>query len=187
MKVRVQSYPPLGQVTSIQSNNISFKAVLDAPSQWPSGAWEVVLWYSIDENAWAELALNELDGHRKPIHLQEQAPNVTKYYFGAKLAFHDSVQFTLKFRHTNSPDWIWVQQEYGLGDGVVVAGTPRTYSTNLGDYIPDLNPAWAVSSLLSQAPQTSLWSLKLQIPGSEHDAASLKDATIGTPWGGFHR
>lgn len=147
----------------------------------------MVLWHSVDESKWADLALNELDAHCEPVHLQQQASNVTKCYFGAKLAFHDSIKFTLKFRHSNSPEWIWVQHEYGLADGVVIASTPQTYSKELVDYIPDLNPSWAVSLLLSQAPQTSLWSLKVQAPGSEHDAAGLKDVTIGTPWGGFHR
>lgn len=177
----------MGQVTSIQSNSISFKAVLDVPAQRSRGAWEVVLWHSVDDKAWEELALDELDVHDEPVYLQEQAPNVTKCYFGAKLAFHDSIQFTLKFRHTNSPEWIWTKQEYGFGDGVVIAGTPLACSKDLVDYIPDLNRSWTVSPLLSQAPQTSLWSLKTQAPGSAHDAAGLKDATIGTPWGGFHR
>lgn len=189
MRVRLQSFPPLGQVTSTCSPDVHFKVVIDAPRSWKNESWEICIWYSVDEQPWQGLPLSELQAHHQPVSLQLPSTSVSQRYFGTKIPFDRNIKFTFKFRHTSHPDWIWVREEYGFDDGHVLSQSPSAsaQSSKLTDIIPDLNSAWTVSPLLSQAPQTSLWSLKATVSGAKDDEPSSKELHIGTPWGGFLR
>lgn len=187
MKVQLQSYPPLGQVTPVESGNIAFTAVLEIPQARAKESWEVALWQSVDEGEWTEASLSSTEAGQQPVDLQTQSESMSKAYFTATLSFHKSLRFTLKFRHEKSEPWRWIRDEQGLGDGFIVATSAAVKSEELSGFIPDLAKEWTVSSCMSQSPRTRLWSLETTVPPAQGETSTFKDLEIGTPWGSFLR
>ncbi|OAA62064.1 raffinose synthase protein [Niveomyces insectorum RCEF 264] len=118
--------------------------------------------------------------------------------------------------------WRWVRDEQDIDDGTVVvnAGANRTSwplwmggagaagaslhpttttgsggSESLVDLVGQLNPAWSVTSPLSQCPGTQLWALEVTVPGVGSSSSSSSNSTaddpsacttvaLGRPWDG---
>ncbi|KND91250.1 putative galactinol--sucrose galactosyltransferase 6 [Tolypocladium ophioglossoides CBS 100239] len=182
MKVQLQSYPPLGQATPVESGDTTLTAVLEIPQDREQESWEVALWASLDGAEWIESILSRIDVGLEPQTLQAVPNSVSKLYFACSLCFATSVQFTLKFRHEKDEPWRWIRDEQGLNDGVIVATSPPLTSDMLQDLIPDLDGEWKVSSRMSQSSQTQLWTLEVTIPPADGDTSTFKDIEIGTPW-----
>ncbi|KAJ4314442.1 hypothetical protein N0V84_008905 [Fusarium piperis] len=188
MKAVLQSYPPLGQVTPVQGQDITLTAVLEIPKSRATEAWEISLWHSLDGSDWNDAHLSLVEDALAPQTLQSIPESVSRFHFTSSLSFDASVRFTLKFRHSPDVDWRWIRDEQGLDDGLIVNTTARVSSNDLSDLIPDLNSGdWAIKSCLSQSPRTSLWSLETVIPPAKGDDSSYRDIGIGTPWGSFAR
>lgn len=187
MKVILQSYPPLGQVTTVENGDIALTAVLEVPCFRADEPWEVAVWHSSDDSEWTSVDLFPLEDVRAPKSLQLVSESISRFYFVTALSFERSCRFTLKFRHGQNEEWRWIRDEQGLGDGTVIA-TPKTIlSSDLADLIPDLNPAWKVSPCLSQSPGTKVWALESSIPSANGDDSAQKDVRVGVPWGSFLR
>lgn len=183
----LQCYPPLGQVTPVESNEIALTAVLEVPSSAGQTPWEVSIWHSVDEAEWSEAGLYPVDVEQQPLDLQVQSDTTSRIYFAIPLSFQKSVRFTLKFRQEGSDTWRWARDEQGLSDGLVVTTAAAVESEKLTDLISDLDKQWHVSARMSQAPRSRLWSLENTIAAADGDLSSFKDISIGTPWGSFLR
>ncbi|KAF4963939.1 hypothetical protein FSARC_8074 [Fusarium sarcochroum] len=188
MKVVLQSFPPLGQVTPVRGKDVTLTAVLEIPKFRAHESWEVSVWHSVDGSGWKDLTLDPVEEASGPQTLQSSADSVSRFYFTSSFSFDGSVQFTLKFRHSPDADWRWIRDEQGLNDGLVANTAIAVSSSSLSDLIPNLNSKdWAIKSCLSQSPGTSLWSLETIIPPTNGDDSTYRDITIGTPWGSFAR
>lgn len=187
MKAILQSYPPLSQVTPVEnSSSVSFTALLEIPNSRAEERWEVALWHSIDGGDWTEAEVPKIKS-QAPQALHAESEAVFRLYYATNVSFKNYLRFTIKFRHNNDVPWRWIRDEQGLEDGHIVLLPASTESDNLSDLIPGLNTAWKVSSRMSQAPKTQLWSLEAEVPPAENDLSSFTDIQIGTPWGSFLR
>lgn len=186
MKPLVQTYPPLGQVTPLQSGRVNLRAILEVSDPQQGAPWEIALWHSIDGAQWAESSLQPDDAADVPQCLQPQNPAVTKNHYILPLDFKKSLRFTLKYRQGREADWLWAYNEEGIPDGTLVVQEAQPISEDLNDLI-DLGPEWEVASCLSQAPKTLLWSLQASIstPELNSDSAcsssTIHDIPIGKP------
>ncbi|KAF4449434.1 hypothetical protein F53441_7296 [Fusarium austroafricanum] len=188
MKVVLQSFPPLGKVTSVHEKDVTLTAVLEIPKFRANELWEVSVWHSVDGFEWKGLEVAPIKEAGCPQTLQVLDDSMSRFYFTSSFSFAASVQFTLKFRHSPDVDWRWIRDEQGLGDGLIANAAAGVSFSNLSDMIPDLNSKdWAIKSHLSQSPGTSLWSLQTAIPPAKGDDSAYRDITIGTPWGSFVR
>ncbi|KAM0329229.1 hypothetical protein ACHAQA_004529 [Verticillium albo-atrum] len=185
MKAIIQSFPPLGQVTQVQRGRVSFTVILEIPQSRRDESWQVALWQSSDGNDWIETSTYSTPSDAAPKSIGLPSEGIAQLFFSATVEIQGSLQFTLKFRHGKNEPWRWTRDELGLGDGHILVNTlsARTLSDNLGDHIKDLDPAWDVQILSSQAPRTRLWSLQAAVPASKDDQSSTLDLPIGIPWG----
>lgn len=193
--VSVSTYPPLGQVTQLKSQNVSFVAVLEAPVGRGDEPWEVALVHAASsdkDQEWTEQVLT-----RTPSGNDGQVPSTLqpvgdtpRLYFAGRLSVQSSLAFTVKFRHGPDQPWRWTRDEQGMGDGVVVINDDldqKDTKSNLPDLIHDLNPNLKWKPLMSQCPGTRLWSMEAAVDASRDDQSAVVDIPIGTPWGGFLR
>lgn len=183
----VQSYPPLGQVTVVQTRNTSLTIVLEVTAHREKEPWEASLWTSVDEGEWREVKLGRTEGHLEPQMLQKQPAASTFLYFSGHLSLRKSAKFTVKFRSSADKAWRWIRNEEGLDDGTILLQSPGLLSDSSQPRIPDLNSEWEVISEISQSPGTRLWSLQCPIQGSTGKDSSVRDIEVGTPWGLFLR
>ena len=186
MQIRVQTLPRLGDVTTVKAKKQSISAVLEVPHHSAHADWQVCLWHSTDGTEWKGLDLATVTGEEEAVDL-ELTPSLSRLHFRAELPFNISIQFTIKFRHALDQPWIWVNQEYGIEDGHVVSENTEVASQKLEDLIPNLSSEWSISTLRSQAPETSLWSLVTKIAPCSADKSSFRDVEIGTPLTHFRK
>lgn len=188
MKVYVSSYPPLGQVTPIDKSADVFTALLEVDGSRAASPWQVSLWYS-DGGEWREQVLELVKdeaSRAQSLQSPETAANTgaKKLYYSTRLAIHRETTFTIKFRSGSEDTWKWVHDHQGLEDGVIVPKSSKAQtSSNLGDYIQGLNPNFKVEPLRSQSPGTTLWSVESSIEAAVGGKSTVKDVTLGLPWG----
>ncbi|KAL6837617.1 glycoside hydrolase family 36 protein [Trichoderma camerunense] len=188
MKALIQSYPPLSQVTPVESSDdVSFTALLEIPNFRAEESWEISLWHSIDGEDWTDGEIPRIKSTEAPQALHIESDAVSRIYFATKLSFKKSLQFTIKFRPNANDPWRWIRDEQGVEDGHIVLLPAPTESDDLNNLIYGLDPAWKVTSRMSQAPKTQLWSLETAVPPGENDLSSYTDVELGTPWGSFLR
>ncbi|KAM0262871.1 hypothetical protein ACHAQJ_001462 [Trichoderma viride] len=186
MKALLQSYPPLSQITPVgSSDGVSFTALLEVPKFRAEESWEVALWHSVDGEDWTEAAVPRIKSGEAPQALHAESEVVSRIYYATKLSFKKALRFTIKFRHSSDEPWRWIRDEQGLEDGHIVLLPAPSESDDLINLMPGLNTAWKVTSRMSQAPKTQLWSLETVVPPGENDLSSFTDIQIGTPWGSF--
>ncbi|KAH7197190.1 glycoside hydrolase superfamily [Fusarium flagelliforme] len=184
MKVVLQSFPPLGQVTSVVGKSVTLTTVLEIPKSRANESWEVSAWHSVDNSDWKDVQLFSIQDTPAPQTLQTLDDSMSCFYFSTSISFEASIRFTLKFRHSPDAEWRWIRDEQGLNDGLAVNTPVGCLSDNLSDLIPDINTKdWTIRSHLSQSPRTSLWSLEADIPPVNSDDSIYRDITIGSPWG----
>lgn len=188
MKLRLQSYPPLGQVTAANADEgLRLQAVLEVPQHWENAPWQIILWYSVDKKPWIGTELSNTVARHAPCFLQRGSSTLCRVNFETHVNFESSLQFTFKLRHSEDEEWIWAHDQFGLNDGYVTNVMGGVAAPELKELIPNLNKEWVASELQSQAPQTRLWSLKVSVPAAENDISSFRDINVGTPWGSFLR
>lgn len=187
MRPLLQTLPLLGQVTCSDKGHAGIQAILKVPRSRAHEKWETVLWYSADKSKWLESAFHQLDTNLKPQNVQADSESAVDLYFSTSVEFDSSVYFTVKFRSGPNAEWIWVRDEYGFDDGVVLRASSGSPSEDISDLIKGLDPEWTTTEILSQAPQTRLWSLEARVPCPEGDESSFHSVPIGIPWGSFLR
>lgn len=183
-------YPPLGQVTQLACQDVTFQAILEVPQNEASQQWQLALWYSPRDNSeWmeAELVPVNSDTHLTQIH--GPVDKTTRLFFSAQLSIPVSAAFTVKFR-IKGENWRWVRNEQGVDDGVIIIDqkpTDESDPEDLPDLIHGLNPDLKWESRLSQSPATRLWSIEVEVPKAGDGDAVYIETEIGVPWGQFLR
>lgn len=187
MQLRFQTHPPLGQVTRVETEEVHFQAILEVPQVWTAEAWDVVLWYAEDGGDWKEAAFSPSSATHKPFHVGYESNGCTVISFDLQLPIKSSIQFTARLRHNGQGEWLWANGALNQENGHVVKDQPFQATGALADFIPDLNSRWTAKSLLSQTPETQLWSLEVATKAAHGDKPSTEQLPIGTPWGSFLR
>jgi hypothetical protein len=192
MRVSVSTYPPLGQVTQLKTNIVSFVAVLETYEGLADEAWEVSLWHSgsdVGRDCWVEAALTP-SRDEIPSTLSALPDGRTRLYFTTRISVPKSLAFTARFRSASDQDWIWARDSQGTGDGTVIinhGSALEGISEELKDLIKDLNPELRVKKIPSQAPRTKLWLVEASVNAAEGDISRFVSTSLGTPWGTFLR
>lgn len=109
-----------------------------------------------------------------------------RLYFTTPLAIHLPTNFNIKFRAGPNYSWKWVKDHQGTIDGVVMLSTVTSQdaiSSELADYVADLNPILKSKNYRSQSPGTTLWSVEAPIEGADGEKSAIKDIKFGLPWG----
>jgi hypothetical protein len=188
MKAYISTFPSLGQVTQIDKNTSVFTALLEVDEGRAKDLWKVSLWHS-DGGEWREVPMEPvIKSQCQPISLQGSKSNskLHKLYFTTPLAIHLPTNFTIKFRNSSEHSWQWVKDHQGTQDGIVMLKTVTTQSaisTNLEDYVQDLNPTLQFKNYRSQSPGTILWSVEASIEAANGAKSTTKDIKFGVPWG----
>ncbi|SPO02254.1 related to seed imbibition protein Sip1 [Cephalotrichum gorgonifer] len=190
MAVVAATYPPLGQVSLVPTQDTTFTVLLEVPSSRAHEPWQVALWHSVDSSEWSETVGSPLSKEKVPLSLQEEKPSTTtRLYFSVKLAVIGVCSFTLKFRSNQDESWRWVRDETGMNDGTIivpVSSVTNPYS-DLADIVKDLNVEWTVVPRQSQAPKTQLWSLDVIVASARGEVSTEDVIPLGLPWGTFLR
>lgn len=177
MKVNVVTYPPLGQVTVLNSKQAVFQVVLDVDSSKASDAWEVALWYS-QGGEWEEQLLKS---GGQSFTVQSYQKNCL--HFSGILDVKAITNFTVKFRCAS--EWKWAKDNQGAQDGCIISrGSATLAETKVDDLIGDLNPAIEWEKVTSETPNTSVWSLTASIAGAKGDESAFSKMKLGRPWKG---
>ena len=188
MKVSLSTFPGLGQITQIDQNTTVFTALLEVDVGRAADPWQVSLWHC-QNTEWHETPMvQSSDAKSHPISLQspELTPNLQKLYFTTPLEIRVPTNFTIKFRNGSNQLWKWVKDHQGTPDGTALLNsvTPQeSISSDLRDYIEDLNPVFQSRNHRSQSPGTTLWSLECPIDGADGEKSDIKDIKFGIPWG----
>ena len=186
----ISSFPPLGQVTQLQSDTISFLVSIEVNEVNSKDAWEASVWHSTADAEWRETPLVRTLSASSPSPLQHTSPSRSILYFHAELHASPILNFTLKFRNGPDHPWRWVRDENGMEDGLVLV-TPEKFqgllNANLSDVIVDLNPDLRVKSVMSQVPNTELWTIEAGIGPAQNEKSAFSQIELGTPWGKYLR
>jgi hypothetical protein len=179
MPTAIASHPPLDQVTIVRGQDVKFVVLLDGESDV---SWQVAVWLSYG-GEWEELALNRVSDLKDSVF-------TSAVIFQGEIKVSEKCFFTIKFRSGDDGPWQWVRNQWGTGDGVIIYNSgkaPEDSPGALPSLIQGLNPAWHVSTVDSQTPKTSVWTMTSPIEGAVDDKPTYKDVSIGLPFGGFQR
>lgn len=190
MGASVSVYPPLGQVTQVQKENIQVTALLEVPTDQAQQSWEVALWHSTggSQDEWVETPL--LPTEKTPSTLQNIDSSVSRSWFSGQLSVQSLINFTVKFRSGSDQEWRWSRDEQGFSDGTIVVNTTTTTSALPDDFseiLQGYDSGISVRSTQSQCPGTRLWTIETHVEPAKGDDSTFTDVTLGVPWGGFLR
>jgi hypothetical protein len=188
----VSTYPPLGQITQLKTGHVTFVAVLEVGEARANDPWEVALWQSSSVDGsreWTEHSVSPTASDRVPSTLQASSGR-HRLYYSEKLSVKPSLKFTVKFRSGPDQPWRWIQDEAGMGDGVVIVNEnldQKDARCSLPDLIHRLNRDFEWKQLTSQSPGTHLWSIVVPVSAAKGEDSKILDTPLGIPWGGCLR
>ncbi|KAI0409393.1 raffinose synthase Sip1 [Xylaria palmicola] len=185
----LHSFPPLGRVSQVKNPSVSFSVLLEVVNHDAEKPWEICLWHSSGDQPWAETMLSPSATTDSPAVLQADTLSPRRLFYSAVLSVASSLRFTLKYRSSPADPWIWVRDELGVDDGLIVPSMEdrRPLTDDLSNIIQGLNPELKVRPVNSQTPHTQLWTIEAAVGPASEDASSYADLELGTPWGGFVR
>jgi hypothetical protein len=188
MEAVIISYPPLGQVTLVNGTTTAFTVLLETDKSRILDGWEVSLWYS-NGIEWREIPLKPVGGTVADIPMATQTSNEVRYhhlYFTATVDVVSPMSFTVKFRTAPNQPWRWVKDHQGTIDGTVLLRPmiQESRTEDLHDLIKDLNPIVEAKKVLSQSPNTSVWSVTAPVPAADGEKSAMIDVNFGLPWAG---
>jgi len=176
------------QVTQIDKSTSVFTALLEVDEGRVKDPWEISLWHS-EGKEWREVPMDPAANakfHPTALQSTKVPSNLHKLYFTTPLAINLPTSFTIKFRNGPNKPWKWVKDHQGMPDGTIIlkAITPQTeISSNLGDYVQELNPLLKSKNYRSQTPGTTLWSVEAPIEAAQGEKSAVVDIKFGLPWG----
>jgi hypothetical protein len=188
MEAIITSYPPLGQVTLVDGTTIAFTVLLQTDKSGVSNRWEVSLWHS-GVNEWRESPLKSVTSSDANIPMLSQASNdvhAHRLYFTVSVEVISPMSFTMKFRTAPDQPWRWVKDYQGTIDGTVLSKFKfhKTRTEDLNDLIKNLNPIVEAKQVLSQSPDTTVWSATVPVPAADGEKSRMIDVCFGLPWAG---
>ncbi|TGJ87670.1 hypothetical protein E0Z10_g1139 [Xylaria hypoxylon] len=189
MVVGLHSFPPLGQVSQVKGQVVSFSAVLEVVGHDAEKPWQICLWYSYGEQPWEETTLSLASRSESPVFLQLDSSDHTRLFFTTVLPIISPLRFTLKYRSNPTQPWIWARDELAVDDGLIILNTDdqHTLTGDLSNIIRGLNPELNVRSVASQTPRTQLWTIEAAVAPASDGVSAYADVELGIPWGGFVR
>ncbi|KAI0517125.1 raffinose synthase Sip1 [Xylaria bambusicola] len=184
------TFPPLGRVSQVKSQVISFSVILEAADHDAEQPWEMSLWHSSGDQPWEETTLSLALESDSPSFLRLlDGSSHERFCYTAELPLVSTLHFTVKYRSSPTKPWIWARDELGVDNGLVILNQEdqHTLASDLSHIIQDLNPELKVRSVASQTPRTQLWTVEAVVGPSRHDVSAYADVELGTPWGSFER
>lgn len=189
MGASVSVFPPLGQATQVQSENVHIIVLLEVPADQAQRQWDVVLWRSAgDDDAWSETPL--APAQKTPSTLQDVDGSKSRFWFEGQVLVPSLLNFTLKFRSGPDEEWRWARDEQGMGDGtIIVNSTPTTAALpdDFGSILQGYDSGLRVKPTQSQCPGTRLWTIEAHAEAAKGEESTYTDVNLGVPWGGFLR
>jgi hypothetical protein len=187
MKAVITSYPPLGQVTLVEGTTTTFMILLETDKSRATNAWEASLWHSRGEE-WQEQELKSVNKTADlPLVIQTSNETSTHHlYFTTTVEIVSPMSFTIKFRTAPDEPWRWVKDQQGVLDGTLLSRSkiPKSRTEDLSDLIKGLNPIVKATKVLSQSPDTSVWSLTDPVEAADGEKSAMVDIKFGLPWAG---
>jgi len=183
MMTYISTYPALGQVSVVNSETITFTALLEVDESRASDAWEVSVWSS-NGLEWKDTPLRRVN--TSPTYLRSEQQAATHLYFKSVTAIELPRSFTVKFRATPEQSWKWAKDHQGSQDGNVVLKSTTAQSAispSLKDYIEDLSPDFKSENHRSQSPGTTLWEVDAKVDAANGEKSTFRDLIFGVPWG----
>ncbi|KAJ8126290.1 hypothetical protein O1611_g7347 [Lasiodiplodia mahajangana] len=189
MAAKLYTFPPLGRVSQVRSEIISFSVVLELDEHDAEKPWEICLWHSSGEQPWEETVLTATPRTESPTFLQLGSLSPTRIFYSGTLPMLSSLRFTIKYRSSPAQPWTWARDELGVDDGLIImkARDQLLLRDDLSDIICGLNPELKVRSVASQTPRTQLWTIEAAVAPADNDVSTYTDVELGVPWGGFVR
>jgi hypothetical protein len=188
MRAKIASYPPLGQVTLVEGATTAFMIRLETDKSRATDAWEVSLWHS-NGCEWQESQLKLVKDTAADLPTVIQTSNeITSHhlYFAATVDVVSPMNFTIRFRTASDQPWKWVKDQQGTLDGIILSKSMIQISRteDLHDLIKDLNPVIVARKVLSQSPDTSVWSVTAPVEAAVGEKSTIVDVKFGLPWAG---
>jgi hypothetical protein len=189
MMVGLHTFPPLGRVSQIKSQAVSFSLILEVAKNDIEKPWEVCIWHSSGEQPWEETILSSAPTTHCPNFLQPGTLDCHHLFFSATRPLKTSLRFTFKYRSSPAEPWTWARDQLGVNDGLILKNAEGQHllTDDLSNIIQGLNPELKVTSVASQTPRTRLWTIEAPVAAAGEDESAFADVELGTPWGGFLR
>ncbi|KAL3474639.1 hypothetical protein BJX99DRAFT_248132 [Aspergillus californicus] len=180
MSIQITSYPPLGQITRVESDKkVTFTVILESDSKHD---WKAQVWHSSDRSEWSALPLQKCPATAVPLLSGHEESN--RLIFSEELSHPESgsVRFTVRYRDDPSEEWKWANTEQSVGDGEIIF-TPTTIlsPTDFAKYFDNLSPEITVESRKSEAPGAQLWHLSGPIGSATDHQPGTANLPLGTP------
>lgn len=188
MEALVNSYPPLGQVTLVEGTTAAFVVLLETNRTRLSKAWEVSLWHSHGLE-WRESPLKPVGESVVDISMVYKASDEAlshRLYFTATIDVISPMSFTLRFRTAPDQPWRWVKDQQETIDGTILSKSKiyKSRTEDLHDLIKNLNPVVEAKKVLSQSPDTAVWSVTTPVPAADGEKSAMINVNLGLPWAG---
>jgi len=188
MKAIITSYPPLGQITFVEGTTTAFMILLETDQSRATNSWEVSLWHS-NGIEWRESQLTLVKDAAADLPMVIQTSNESTshhLYFTATVDVVSPMSFTFKFRTAPDQPWKWVKDQQGTLDGTILSKSViyKSRTEDLHDLIKDLNPVVEAEKVLSQSPDTSVWSVTAPVDAATGEKSAIVDIKFGLPWAG---
>lgn len=187
MRLKIQSYPALGEIATRFSVQVPVTVRLEVPTALNLERWQVALWVSIDNGDWHQQELEQQSGANQIFEFNEASGSSTAIFYTTVLSVTVRAQFTFKLRPDVDEDWTWAKELCDCDDGLVVIQGQISSVATQEPPLRGLDKQWTVAERASQSPGTRLWALGCKVLPSEGDRASSCCLGLGTPWGGFLR
>jgi hypothetical protein len=186
MKTLITSNPPLSQVTLVKGATVEFTVLLETDEPQGAETWEISLWYSRGDE-WHESPLSP-SANPAVSRITSSSTGLTShcFYFKTKLEAVPILFFTIKFRSNPDQPWSWVNDHQRTTDGTIILEPKiaRLKFEDLNDIIKDLNPIFKIRKVMSETPNTSVWSVTTQVEAANGDESTFADIKFGMPWSG---
>lgn len=189
MGASISVFPPLGQVTQVQKEDVHVTVLLEVPADQAQHQWDVVLWRSAGgDDEWTGTPLASTQ--KTPSTLQTVDSSKARFWFEGHVSVQSLLNFTIKFRSAPDQDWRWARDEQGMGDGTIIVNSKPTTSAlpdDFGGVLQGHDPGVTVKPTQSQCPGTRLWTIEAHVEAANGEESTFKDVGLGLPWGGFLR
>lgn len=163
----------------------TFHVLLETETKHPS--LEVQIWHNFsNSSSWDSLSLAPSKSSRFII-VQSQH-DLHRTWFEGKLTGRPShagpVSFTVRFRTEGSHSWKWAHDQTGVNDGQLVYQPPLKVILERKDlslYLDGLSKDVKVERVVSDTPDTMLWSLVASVKGAQGDVSGFSTYKFGVP------
>ncbi|KAL4998742.1 glycoside hydrolase superfamily [Aspergillus recurvatus] len=186
MPVQLTCYPPLGKVTCLKSDKITFTVVIEPASQHQ---WEVQIWHNIAVSEWAALPLSECSPTVLPALSSRQDPGYRSVFAGEIILPQSGTsRFTVRYREAPDKEWRWANKERDHQDGELVfisrhltSELAASSAQDLAKYFDNLSPDIQVEVRKSEVPGAALWNVSGPVEEARDGHPGVVRLPLGAP------